>query len=476
MPLLSTLLQHHRSLRPAPGARSIHVALVGVAVALLALASCSRENTGAGAQEAKAQGAAPAPVPVTVVEMQPQRVPIVLEAVGQTEGSKAVEVRARVGGILLKQLYQEGDPVHAGVRMFEIDPAPFQNALQQAEAQVAQDQAHIEQYQRDVERLRPLAQDRAVSQKEYDDSRSNLQLAHASLQQSQAKVRDAELNLSYTVVTAPVSGVTGRAEKTIGNLITTDAAGSLLTTINQLDPMWVSFALSQSDLARLPGGRLDKTTGSNVSLVLGEGKVYPTRGHINFAATQIDPRLGTQQLRASFANPGQDLLPGQFVRVRIAAGERDNAFLVPQTAVIQTEKNYLVFVVQDSKAVARPVKTGDWYGTSWIILSGLSAGDKVIVDNLVKLRPGVAVNAQLAANNAAGGGTPAGTGDRSTSTAGTGAPATPGASTQGRPATGAATPGMSTQPGARAGREPATTAPNATPPASGGSSSSAPTK
>ncbi|HVO91165.1 MAG TPA: efflux RND transporter periplasmic adaptor subunit, partial [Casimicrobiaceae bacterium] len=342
--------------------------LCGVA---LLLGACSHQDS-QGAGSAKAQ-AAPPPPPVSVIEMRPQRIPIVLETIGQTEGSKAVEVRARVGGILEKRLYQEGDPVKAGVAMFQIERAPYEHALDQARAQVAQDQARIDQYRRDVDRLRPLAQDRAVSQKEYDDARSNLQLAEASLQQSQARLKDAQLNLSYTVVTAPVSGVTGRAEKTEGNLITTDANGSLLTTINQLDPMWVSFAFGQSDLAKLPGGRIDPRAGSAVTLLRPDGTTYPQRGRINFAATQIDLKQGTQQMRAAFSNPSQQLMPGEFVRVRVEAGDRDNVFLVPQAAVVQTEKNYLVFVVEDGKVAARPVTTGDWYGTNWIITSGLKA-------------------------------------------------------------------------------------------------------
>jgi membrane fusion protein, multidrug efflux system len=385
---------------PSTAARSPRFGLI-VCVILLALVGCSRqEGTSPGAPAAKAQGVPPPPVPVTVIDVQPQRIPIVLETIGQTEGSKAVEVRARVAGILEKVLYKEGDRVQAGARMFLIERAPYEHALEQARAQVAQDQARIEQYRRDVDRLRPLAEERAVSQKEYDDARSNLQLALASIAQSQARVKDAELNLSYTVVTAPVSGVTGRSEKTVGNLVTTDANGSLLTTINQLDPIWVSFAFAQSDLAKLPGGRIGSVEGNNVTLVRADGTVYPQKGRVNFAATQIDLRQGTQQMRAQFPNAQQQLLPGEFVRVRLAAGERDNVFLVPQAAVVQTEKNYLVFVVEDGKAAARPVTTGDWYGSNWIILSGLKPGDRVIVDNLVKVRPGAAVTAQVAQNAA----------------------------------------------------------------------------
>jgi membrane fusion protein (multidrug efflux system) len=240
--------------------------------------------------------------------------------------------------------------------------------------------------------LKPLVADRAVSRKEYDDATSGRQLSEAAMQQARAAVRQAELNLSYTMVTAPVAGITGRAEHSIGTLITTDANGSLLTTINQLTPIWVRFSLAETDLAKLPGGRVGRTSPVVVEIVLPDGSVYPVKGRLNFAATAIDARLGTQQLRAEFDNPREQFLPGQFVNVRITAGERENVFLVPQAAVVQTEKGNLVFVVDaEGKAQARTVRTGDWIGSDWTIVSGLNAGDRVIVDNLLKIRPGIAV-------------------------------------------------------------------------------------
>jgi membrane fusion protein (multidrug efflux system) len=205
-------------------------------------------------------------------------------------------------------------------------------------------------------------------------------------------VRQAELNLSYTAVNAPVAGISGRSEHSIGTLISTDAAGSLLTTINQLSPVWVRFSLAESDLARIPGHRVGRGTPLAVSLVLGDGSAYATPGRLNFAATAIDARLGTQQLRAEFDNPREQLLPGQYVTVNIAAGQRENVFVVPQAAVMQTEKANLVFVVDaDGNAKAQPVQTGDWIGTDWAITSGLRAGDRVIVDNLLRIRPGAPV-------------------------------------------------------------------------------------
>ena len=374
--------------QPLNFSRRAHVAAsLAVAVAAATLAACEKGNPAA------APNAAPAPVTAKLLPVAPKRAAIELEAVGQVEGSKEIEVRARVGGILLKRMYNEGEMVKAGAPLFQIDPEPYQIALSQARAQLAQEKARNEQARREAERLRGLVEQKAISRKEFDDAVSTRQLSDASLQLAEAGVRQAELNLSYTLVTAPIAGVTGRVARSEGSLITT-GADSLLTTINQVNPIWVSFSLSDSDLARLPEGKLARNAATEVRLKLADGRAYPGKGRINFAATQIDPKLATQQMRAEFDNPDTALLPGQFARVRVAGGTRDNVFLVPQTAVLQTEKGYFVFVVdQEEKAAIRPVKTGDWAGANWVILSGLANGDRVIVDNLLKLRPGVPVKA-----------------------------------------------------------------------------------
>ena len=336
--------------------------------------------------------AAPAAVPAKVVEVQPRTVPIVVEGVGQVEGSKEVEVRSRVAGTLKSTLYKEGDVVKAGAPLFQIDREPFEIALAQARSGLAQEQARNEQVKREAARLKDLVSQRAISQKEFDDATSNAKLSDASLEAARAKVREAELNLSYTSVAAPVGGVTGRAQRSDGSLIATTGADSLLTTVSQMDPVWVRFSLSESDLAKLPGGRLDRQANPEIKLVMPDGSTYPTKGHLNFTASQIDPRLATLQLRAEFPNNGKGLLPGQFVRVQVVAGKRDNVFLVPQVAVTQTETGYLVFVLDaQGKAELRPVKVGDWIGKDWTVLDGLKAGDKVVVDNLMKLRPGATV-------------------------------------------------------------------------------------
>ena len=367
--------------------RPFRVVFFSISLAVL-IAGCGQGRS----DSAHAAPAVAPALPATVLQVAPQRVPIALEAVGQIEGSKEVEVRARVSGILQKRLYNEGELARVGMPMFKIDPASFEIALAQAQAQLAQERARNEQSRRESVRLKQLAAEKAISQKEYDDATSNLKLSDAALQATEARVREAELNLSYTSVAAPVSGVSGRAVRSEGSLITA-GADSLLTTISQVDPIWVRFSLSESDLAKLPQRRLVRGAPVEVKLILPDGTRYPGKGRLNFAATQIDTRLGTQQLRAEFDNAEGLLLPGQFVRAQLVAGQRENVFLVPQTAVMQAEAGYMLFVMdKEGKAALRPVQLGDWIGSDWVVLGGLAAGDRVIVDNLLKLRPGTAVN------------------------------------------------------------------------------------
>lgn len=337
--------------------------------AALALGACSSGD----APQQKGMG----PLPVTVQEMQPTNVPNALEIMAQTEGAKEAEVRARVGGILVKQLYQEGQIIKAGQALFQIDRSSYEIALDEAKSKA-------EQTEREMGRMKKLLEVQGVSRKEYDDATS-------ANEQAQAALRQAQLNLSWTTVTAPVDGVSGRAAKSVGNLITV-GSDSLLTSVYQQDPMWVRFSISESEAAKLPGGRLTPKTVTGVELVLPDGSVYPVAGKLNFLASTIDTTLGTQQLRAEFPNKDGRLLPGQFVRVRLIAGEKTDVFLVPQSAVLQTEQGNLVMTADaENKVAPRPIQTGDWYGKNWIVLGGLKAGDKVIVDNLMKLKPGAPV-------------------------------------------------------------------------------------
>ena len=362
--------------------------LCSLALLVVLVSGCSKS----GADASKAPPAPP-PLPVTAITVQPTRVPISIEAMAQTEGARETEVRAQVGGILVKRLYQEGAPVKAGQPLFQIDRRPYEIALTQARASLAEARAKVEQAAREEARLQGLLAKRYISRKDYDDAVSANAMAQAAQQVAEAAVRQAELNLSYTTVVAPVAGISSRALKSEGNLIATGSGDeSLLTSIQQSNPIWVRFSLSESDMARLPGGRLTQETVTGVELKLPDGSTYPLKGQLNFLASSIDPTLGTQQFRAEFKNPDGVLLPGQFVRARILAGEREGVFLVPQAAVTQTEQGYLVFVAgADNKVAPRPVQVGAWQGKDWVILGGLQAGDQVIVDNLMKLRPGAPV-------------------------------------------------------------------------------------
>lgn len=321
---------------------------------------------------------APPPVPVTLLVAEPTSVPNVIEVMAQAEGANETEVRARVGGILVKRLYEEGQKVTAGQPLFQIDPEPFKIKLEEA-------QARATQTAREATRLKKLYAQQAVSRKEMDDAISANDVAQASL-------KEAQLNLQWTTVTAPVSGVAGRANRSEGNLISTSADGSLLTTLHQINPIWIRFGLSDNETSSLPGGRLDPNADTTVQLIMDDGSLYPEIGKINFQSTFIDPKLGTQQLRATFANPDEKLLPGQFLRARISTGKLDNVYLVPQAAVIQSDKGYMVWVMgEDGKVVPTPIKTGVWSGKDWVILGGLQPGMKIVVDNIIKIRPGASV-------------------------------------------------------------------------------------
>ncbi|MEI7612890.1 MAG: efflux RND transporter periplasmic adaptor subunit [Betaproteobacteria bacterium] len=336
----------------------------------LALSACS------GGSAPPPAGPPPA-LPVTVLEMQPKNLPTVIELMAQTEGAKETEVRARVGGILIKRLYEEGSMVKAGQPLFQIDRSAYENALDEARAKA-------DQSAREEARLKGLIAHQAISQKEYDDAVSANAMAQAAL-------RQARLNLSWTTVTAPVSGTSGRAVKSEGNLINTSDA-SLLTSVYQSNPMWARFGLAESDVASLPDGQLKAEMVGGVEMILPDGSQYSQQGKINFLASSIDTTLGTQQLRAEFDNKEGKLLPGQFVRIRLLVGERKGVFLVPQSAVLQTEQARLVMVADsDNKVAPRPVQTAEWIGKDWVITKGLQPGDKVIVDNLMKLRPGASV-------------------------------------------------------------------------------------
>ena len=360
------------------------IGLVNVVVSSVVLTACNYND-----QEPSNTISPKIAIPVSVISVEPTSVPISTEVVAQTEGAKEIEIRPRVGGILLKRLYEEGAAVKSGQPMFLIDPIPYQNALAQAKAQLSEQKARIEQTRREENRLQELLSTKSISQREYDNAVSENEIASAALQQAEVRVRNAKLNLSYTTVTAPVEGVSGRRQLSEGVLV--QANTSLLTTIIQLSPIWVRFSLSDNELIKF-GGYLSEKNITKVKLILPNGKEYEKNGKLNFTARQIDPTLGTQSLRATFDNSNHRLLPGQFVRVRVITGEQKGVFLVPQTAVLTSDLGRAVYVVnKKNESVIRPVITGEWVRKDWVITKGLATGDRVIVDNLMKLRPGAPV-------------------------------------------------------------------------------------
>jgi membrane fusion protein, multidrug efflux system len=358
------------------------------------LAACKGKPETGGPQAGGPGGMPPAEVAVQTT--QAQTVPVTLDYTGQVVGVRDIEVRARVTGILMKRNYTEGEPVKAGQSMFTIDPAPFQAALARAEADLASAEARLAKARRDSARLKPLIDAHAIAQKDYDDAVSAMQIAEADVLSYKTRVTDARLNLSYTRVEAPISGVAGRLQATEGSLVSGPSV--LLTTVTQLDPIYASFGISDNERLRLvsdaEAGRLSlpRDQKFDVTLKLADGSVYPHQGKMHFSDIRISTTTGTSEARAELPNPRGLLRPGQFVRVQLTGAKRTDAILLPQRAVLEGPQGKFVYVVSaDSKAENRPVEVGDWSGDAWVINKGLAPGERVIVDGVVKLGPGAPV-------------------------------------------------------------------------------------
>jgi membrane fusion protein (multidrug efflux system) len=362
-----------------------------LAIGCIAVAACSQGDAKQG-KDAKDAKAVPPAVGVTVIEVAMREVPVTFEAVGRTEGSREVQVRARVAGILEQQKFQEGDSVKAGAILFEIERAPFEIELAQARGTLAEVSAREDLAQQEHERLKGLADRRAISQKEADQAASAVQQARALGQVARARLRQAELNLSYTRVVAPIDGITGRALQSIGSLVSPSGDAAVLTTLTRGDPIWVRFSLSEPEFAQVRGG---EGRDASVRLELADGTAYPEPAKLNFSGSTVDAQTSTVQMRAEVPNPRFALLPGQFLRVRITAGTVQ-AVVVPQGAVLQNEGGRFVWIAAEGKAVQRPIKAGGWVGKDWAVLAGLKPGEQVIVDNLVRLRPNAPVAAKKA--------------------------------------------------------------------------------
>jgi membrane fusion protein, multidrug efflux system len=343
-------------------------------------------------------GGFPPPV-VSTTTVEPKDVPVTYEYVAQTAGYREVEVRARVTGILLKRNFTEGARVKKGDSLFTIDPEPFRTALARSQADLAVAEARFAQAKREADRLRPVFKAKAVSQKELDDAVSAEQIAEAEVNSVRARLNEARLNLEYSRVESPITGVTSRSVVSEGTLVS--GPNVLLTAVTQTDPMYVNFGIPDRDrLAirrdveagrlKLPGDGRFKAT-----IKLADGSVYERPGVVSFTDLRVNHQTGTSEARAEVPNPGGQLRAGEFVRVVLQGAVRPGAIVVPQRAVMESAKGKYVYIVDaENKSQIRPVEAGDWTGDGWIINAGLKPGDRVVVEGVVKLSlmpPGVPV-------------------------------------------------------------------------------------
>jgi membrane fusion protein (multidrug efflux system) len=338
----------------------------------------------------------PPPPDVTVMEVKPSDTSVTFEFVGVTESSQQVEVRARVDGFLEERLYTEGSIIEKGEVMFRMDAKPFKAQLNAARAALEEQKARLWTAQADLKRVKPLAKANAVSLKELDDSQGRVNAAAAAVEMARADVETAELNLGYTTIYSPVTGASSFAR--IQNGAYVDQKNSLLTYVAQLDPIWVDFSISEDELLSLRSqrnkGQLELPKGGmlDIELVMADGSLYPETGKIFFRDVNYSTETGTFLMRATFANPDQELRPGQFVRVRVKGMIRPDAILVPQRAVLQGAQGFFVWIVDDEgKAQTRNVEVGDWQGDNWFVYKGLSDGDRLITDGIVRLGKGIPV-------------------------------------------------------------------------------------
>jgi membrane fusion protein (multidrug efflux system) len=344
----------------------------------------------------KTEAPPPQPPEVTVLSVEPRDTPVTFEFVGSTASSQQVEVRARVDGFLDERLYIEGNMVKQGQLMFKMDEKPFQAQLDAAQSALAQQQAKLWTAEANLKRVKPLAKANAVSKKELDDAQGTVNAAAAAVDMAGADVDTAKLNLGYTTIHAPVTGASSFAR--IQNGAYVNAQSGPLTYVAQLDPIWVDFSLSEDELLKFrqekKSGQLlvPETAELVVELVLSDNSIYPETGRVFFSDANYSTETGTFLIRATFSNPDGELRPGQFVRVRVKGTTRPNAILVPQQAVLQGAQGFFVWIVDAAgKAQVRSVEVGNWQGDNWFITMGLSSGDKVITDGIVRLARGTPV-------------------------------------------------------------------------------------
>lgn len=371
---------------------------------------------GACSKDEAAPGAAPAPE-VGVVEIRPQRVLLTTELPGRTSAIRVAEVRARVDGIVLKRLYREGGDVREGQPLFQIDAAPFEAALQRARAQLTSAQASSATAQLLAQRYGPLIKTNAISRQDYDNAVAQARSALASVDAARADVRTAQISLGYTRVYAPISGRSARSNVTEGAYVQA-AQATLLTTVTQLDPIYVDTTWSAVDLLRvrreLQRGELVMVDGNpKVTVVFEDGTEYERPGALLFTEVNVDPTTGSVALRALVPNPRGELLPGMYVRARIEEGSQPDALLVPQRAVTRDRSGRATALVVEGagnpgKVQLRTLEVDRAIGDAWLVTAGIASGDRVIVEGLQRARPGATVRtvpaaAELGGSPAAGG-------------------------------------------------------------------------
>jgi RND family efflux transporter MFP subunit len=363
--------EKHRRLRLLPVAIST--------VALLAYVGCS----------SNAERPAPPPPAVTVTPVIEADVPITQEWVGTMAGNTDADIRPKVDGFLLTRIYDEGSYVEKGQVMFQLDKRQAQAAVEQATGSLERARAALGQAQIDVRRYTPLVAQRAVSQAELDKAKSAEAAGTASVDGDQAVLDNAKLNLGWTTVTSPISGIAGVAKVGIGDLITPN---TVMTTVSSVNPIYVDVNIAEQDYLRFRREKLGRAAGQNLELILGDGTVYGQRGHVLFLNREVDSRTGTIQVRGEFPNPGNVLRPGQYARVRAVTELRKKALLVPQAAISELQGVYQVGVVSaENKVTIKTVKLGPQFRDMWVVESGLQAADNVVVDGLQRVRNGMTV-------------------------------------------------------------------------------------
>jgi membrane fusion protein (multidrug efflux system) len=357
-------------------------------ILIYAIAACGKSDQ---------QASAPPPAEVSIVTIKPAPLGVTNELPGRLESTRVADVRARVPGIVLKRTFREGSDVKAGATLFLIDPAQFQASYNSADASVQRAEATLLQSQLKAKRYKPLVETNAVSKQEYDDVIATEKQSTADLASAKAARDTAKLSLGYATVTSPISGRIGRALITEGALVGQGDA-TLLATVQQIDPIYLNMTQSSTETLQLQravaNGQL-KSAGKGslkVTLITDDGQEYPRAGKLLFSDLTVDETSGQVTLRAEFPNPDHLLLPGMYVRARVEQAVNESAITVPQQAVSRTPDGAAVMVVgADNKVVARPVKTGNASGTSWVITDGLKEGDQVIVEGLQKVQPGATV-------------------------------------------------------------------------------------